>query len=250
MRALVLLLVAAAAAGCGGDDDAGAADRDAGQDAGRDVSLHDVGGPETDPDCHWDCFGFSQCGDGGVVTTWEHAPIPCDEWQGSCPSRVSYQCERGCRVDGERVGPFDSPSDACEEHRPKRAGDPCVDETWCEPTPASYVGTTCDSVVNVYLRCDLDGGVCVNRDPPVVPDWLAPCGLGYDADPSSYSYGRIAAPACSGGWCVYAETPECVLQGCTIVCTVDSDCPMGATCRWGVCKPGLPGFTDCGLSCP
>jgi len=253
MRALVLLVIATAGAGChaGGD---GSWDRDGGGsdalvdwDGAHDVGARDSGGPETDPNCHYDCTGGSACGDGGVVTTWEFAPIPCDEWQG-CRSWVSYQCQRGCRIDGLWGSPYD-PSSACEENRPKRAGDPCVDESWCEPQRATP-GTTCDSVVNVYLRCDFDGGVCVNRDPPVVPDWLAPCGLGYDSDPSSYSYGRAAAPACSGGWCVYVETDECVRQGCTAECIADSDCPMGATCNWGVCKPGPSGLVDCGLSCP
>jgi hypothetical protein len=223
--------------------------RDAGGDAAHDSGPHDAGRPDANASCHHDCFGFSQCGDGGVVTTWAHAPIPCDRWEGVCPSWVSYQCLRGCRIDNQTIGPFGEPSDACEENRPKHAGDRCGRESDCEPQRAAY-GYACDSVVNVYLRCDFASGTCVDRERPIVEDWLAPCGLTRDGGSGGYAAGAIPSSACRGGWCVYVEEDWCVLQGCTIACKADSDCPMGAVCQWAVCKPGPPNLTGCGLSCP
>lgn len=136
----------------------------------------------------------------------------------------------------------------CEENRPKQVGDPCDDESDCEPQVATWEGT---EVTTVYLRCDLEQGTCVSRDPPVVEDWLAACGLELDSQPG-YAYGYMPVAACTGGVCLYLETDECMLQGCTIPCDSDGDCPMGAVCEdgWQVCKPGPPNNIGLSLSCP
>lgn len=230
-------------------------------DTGAEESLD----TDVDPYCHYDCFGFTECND-GVVTTWEHAPVPCDYWEGVCPHYTAATCERGCRSDGEELGAYDDPSSACEENRPKRAGDPCVDESWCLP----QVPTVDDdgTVRNVYLRCDLDTHVCVEADPPVVEDLLAYCGLS-DADlreppsPGHYGWGFASSDVCSGGLCLIMQSEECLLQGCTIACAADHECPPGTVCQtgfrdWsetpgdpvpGVCKPGTWNAVGVGLQC-
>lgn len=204
--------------------------------------------PDADPYCHYDCFGYSACAD-GIVTTWEHEPVPCEYWEGECPHGVSYECERGCRTDVGELGPFDDPRELCEEHRPKRVGDPCVDESGCRPEVATWDAE--GNVANVYLSCDVALGECVTRDPPVVPDWLAPCGLELDGQPG-YAYGVAETELCGGGVCLYVERETCVAQGCTIECAGDGECPPGAVCEpdWGVCKPGPPNRIGVDLVCP
>lgn len=227
----VVVVLLCGAAGCGGRVDAG-------PDAG----------PDADPSCHYDCFGYSACVE-GVVTTWAHTPVPCEHWDGACPRRVTYQCERGCRTNVESIGPFDEPREMCEEHRPKRIGDPCVDESGCRPEVATWDAQ--GVVTNVYLACDVARGVCVARDPPVVPDWLAACGLEPDGQPG-FAYGVAPSALCAAGVCLYVERDTCVAQGCTIPCAGDGDCPPGAVCRpdWAVCKPGPPNAIGIGLVCP
>lgn len=169
----------------------------------------DSGEPDADPYCHYDCFGYNECSD-GVVTTWDHAPVPCEHWEGECPHSESYTCERGCRADGvSATGPFEPPSSMCEEARPKQAGDPCEQETDCDPQVAEYDPAT-GTVTNVYLRCDLDLHMCVEREPTVIEDYLAPCGLVAPLDGPGYSYGFREVDVCSGGLCVYVERDTCV----------------------------------------
>jgi hypothetical protein len=151
----------------------------------------------------------------------------------------------------------------CEEWRPKQVGDPCDVPTDCDP----QVATVADdgTVTNVYLECDLETGACVARDPPVVEDYLAPCGVepSFDGDRTG-AYGFVRTDACSGGVCLIYETETCVTQGCTIRCDSDDDCPMGSVC-WlyapdhtpegpgpdrSVCKPGRPGLIGVDLDCP
>jgi hypothetical protein len=78
----------------------------------------DPGAPDAHPGCHWDCFGYHECAD-GVVTTWDHRPVPCAEWRGDCPHEVSYTCEEGCGVD-RLDEPFSPPELVCAENRTKK----------------------------------------------------------------------------------------------------------------------------------
>ena len=204
-------------------------------------------GPD-DPYCHWDCFGFHECAD-GIVTSWEHTPVPCEYWEGECPHAVTYQCVEGCRIDTDRIDdPSLVPAAMCEENRPKQIGDVCVDETDCRPEVATW--NELGEVTNVYLRCDGDTGRCVAREPPVISDWLAQCGLVPDEYPESYAYGVAEAALCDSGLCLFVERNDCVAQGCTIACTSDGECPPGAVCDWEVCKPGPPNSIGIDISCP
>lgn len=230
---------------CGTPDES----ENAGADASASAADASDAAPDADPYCHYDCFGYHECSD-GVVTSWDHTPVPCEYWEGECPHSVTYECERGCRTDVDSIGPFEDPRDMCEEFRPKQAGDPCTEEAHCEPQVATIDYQT-DTVVNVYLTCDLELGVCVERDPPVVEDYLAQCGLEPPIDGEGYSYGVMNVDTCSGGLCLYVEGDTCVRQGCTIACDSDDDCPMGSVCQsLAYCKPGPPNMVGIDLTCP
>jgi len=197
--------------------------------------------PDADLYCHYDCFGFHEC-ENGVVTSWDHTPIPCDVWAGECPHYKSYFCERGCRMDVSSIEPFEEPRAMCEENRPKQIGDSCAEPSQCDPQVATieYVDGV-PVVTNVYLECDLALGECVEREPPVVVDYLALCGLEAPLDGPGLSYGVRDSAICSGGLCIYVEQESCVRQGCTISCDSDDDCPMGFVCNGNsYCKPGPP----------
>jgi hypothetical protein len=131
----------------------------------------------------------------------------------------------------------------CEEVRPKKAGDACMTEEDCLPTPA--LPDAQGNLVNTYLTCD--GTTCVNRPPPEVPDYLAACGEGLFDEVEPGEYGIVAAPECEGGLCLYYRRSDaaCVDQGCTLRCAADQDCPNGSACVdfdevSGACKPGGP----------
>jgi len=237
-RIRIVAMVAMVAMACSLREDSGpGSPPDGGSDAPSDA----------DPSCHWDCFGLHECHD-GVVTTMRHGPVPCEHWQGVCPRRESFRCERGCRTDVTYLYPGAEAREMCEEHRPKQVGDPCRDDSECRPEVATWDAQ--GNVTNVYLRCDVAAGTCVAREPPVVADWLAPCGLVPDDSPG-FAYGVTASAACSGGLCAFLETETCVKQGCTIPCSTDGQCPVGAVCEEGTyCKPGPPNLIGVGLSCP
>jgi hypothetical protein len=218
-------------------------------------------GPDVDPNCHYDCFGYHECKD-GVVTTFAHIPVPCAFWTGSCPIDGSFECVKGCRIDGvTQVDYFDDPSTLCQESAPKHAGDPCIEPADCLPTPAEVVD---GKVINTYLACYGVAGTCVAVEPPSVPDWLAPCGTDLSGLPSG-AYGYVTAPACSGGVCLIApDEAGCFAQGCTKHCEHDWDCPPGSVCEDGlkdwlppatswvvlVCKPGPHNLIGVDLACP
>jgi hypothetical protein len=157
-----------------------------------------------------------------------HAPIPCSQYEGSCPVVTAYTCEKGCRRDVARIDSSRALApDMCEENRPKRAGDPCADERDCRPQIADVPWD--GPITHVYLRCDLDAGRCVDRPPPPpIPDFLESCGIGVD-DPARF--GLHESTACGSGWCyVDGATQACVYQGCTAPCADDGDCPPGTLC--------------------
>lgn len=194
--------------------------------------------PEQDDTCHVDCFGSVECHD-GIVTAWANTPVPCDQWTGECPHHDSEPCERGCRVDTEAIySSYEDPSVMCEENRPKQVGDPCVDDSYCDPQVATWDED--GNIINVYLQCDTEAGVCIEREPTVIEDWLGSCGLKVDQVPLGFSV--VKADGCSGGLCIYSRPTEldCLAQGCTAPCDSDDDCPLGATCGdyRGVCVPG------------
>lgn len=203
--------------------------------------------------CYFECFEQYTCAD-GVATEFPSASrlVDCSAPLGTCPQGLQVACARGCRADLQ--GPYfphgydDTPAIMCEENRPKQVGDPCVDESGCRPEVATWDAQ--DVVTNVYLRCDVGAGRCVVRDPPVVPDWLAHCGLVDDGQPGD-AFGAKPTTACAGGWCLYEETSTCVKQGCTITCTSDGECPPGAVCQdHQICKPGPPNSIGVDLTCP
>jgi hypothetical protein len=206
--------------------------------------------PEADPYCHYDCFGWAECVN-GLATRYMHTPVKCEHWTGKCPIAEVYPCERGCRIDmTQSFEPAMSARQMCEEFRPKQVGDPCTDESYCEPQVATWDSE--GKVTNTYLQCDIDAGTCIAKEPPQVADWLAECGLAGDGEPG-FAFGVVVTDACSGGLCMFVESAACVLQGCTISCDSDDDCPPGAVCEAEVhsyCKPGPPNQMGVDLNCP
>src|SRR5689334_12487224 len=51
---------------------------------------------DSDPYCHYDCFGSVSC-TGNEVRYQLHAPVPCAHWTGECPYTI-YTCTDGCDV--------------------------------------------------------------------------------------------------------------------------------------------------------
>jgi hypothetical protein len=228
--------------------------------ASLDVLVDMAPDPWSDPNCHWDCHGGSKCED-GVVTAYANMPVPCTDWKGDCPIAYTYECKKGCRTDGvtEFLGNEDATT-LCRENAPKYVGAPCAEANDCLPFLTEIVD---GKVVRTYLACDAISGKCVAVDPPVVPDWLAPCGMDLSALPPD-AYGYVSSPACGTGFCLVAfDDAGCVRQGCTATCENDWDCPQGAVCEGGfkewpqatswvvrLCKPGPHGVIGMELACP
>jgi len=197
-----------------------------------------------------ECWTSASCSE-GVVTLYVPSCV-CGE-----PTRVienAYQCERGCRTD-DYFG-FDGPArEACEEWRPKEVDDPCTSRRDCVP-----------SAHGTYLDCDLDSDRCVDVEPPVVPDYLAQCGVtGDDVKlPDDWFYGFVPSQGCDSGLCLVAGRGTCVAQGCTIACEFNQDCPVDSVCTprrdWSpfklrfeertVCVYEPRDFVGDGLECP
>lgn len=222
------------------------------------------GGEDVDPYCHYDCFGYLTCAE-GIVTLYNHVAVPCEYWTGGCPHEVVYTCEKFCSSSVEQ-DPYTEPSRLCEEGRPKKVGDPCEAEADCEPQIPER--NPDGSIMNIYLQCDLEMHLCVERPAPVVADWLATCDLSHPfGSEDRFEFGYVRSAACDSGLCIMAEEETCVRQGCTTECDRDSDCPMGAVCQFalqdwstshsdevevieGVCKPGPYNQIGVGLECP
>jgi len=78
---------------------------------GADNEPSDAALPDADPACHVDCFGYTACED-RIVEQFEGRPIPCDEFEGSCPApEVIHECERECAV--SELGPLADPEELC-----------------------------------------------------------------------------------------------------------------------------------------
>ena len=147
----------------------------------------------------------------------------------------------------------------CRENYPKQPGDQCEEEADCHPTVAVPV----DGGVNqTYLRCDVERRMCVEADAPELKDWLGRCDPDLMSQMQRGAYGAIADPSCSGSLCAYlaAHGEDCVQQGCTMLCSVDEECPQGAVCQNnsacpapgepnGYCKPGARNSIGVGLAC-
>jgi hypothetical protein len=238
-------ILLAATMACSGSD---AGSPDGGGDGNVDADV------DADPNCHIDCFGHAECRD-GVATSYYHAPVPCDRWQGHCPIMDTYQCVEGCRTDVAQIDVVDLEARImCEEHRPKRVGDPCADESDCRPQVAD-VPWDGGPITHVYLRCDIDAGRCVTRPPPLIPDWLASCGIALGDEIRDRIH---ETTACAGGVCaIGGSSPSCVEQGCTARCADDGDCPPGSLCSAAdhlsaprACTPSRDRLLGNGLSCP
>jgi len=258
-RPFTLVLLLPSACGTrepgGGDDEPGLPD--AAPDAYR---------PDSDPGCHWDCFGYTECS-GGRVIEWAHVPVPCEYWTGECPNRVLHECAGGCVVDGARYDPseyptwrgIDDPTFFCAETPSRRAGDSCDDDFDCLPNRA--VSQADGTVATIYLACDVAAGRCIETAPPAVSDWLTPCPASVaeyrGTGRAGYDYG-----ACSQDLCLFSDDAAagCVRSGCTLACRGDHECPAGSLCTddvpsWAfdgglaVCKPPPAGDPGAGLSC-
>ena len=221
---VVALLVAF---GCGSESVPIPEPRDAGStvppDAGRPVD-----------DCHTDCFGFLECGDGEVSGGWTRV-VPGCEWPLDATCRTEfYSCAEGCRLDGRlslRSPVFEPPLVLlCEESRPRaELGDACASDDDCRATAVWRPGSRPE---HTYLRCG-DAGACGEREPPSDPDFMTPCTPPYERA------GAFEDEACSGGWCWVRTDDGCADRyraGCTVACTDDWECPPTARCdELGVC---------------
>lgn len=206
----------------------------------------------------------------GQAIVWEHAPIPCEYWEGECPWHVELTCQDGCGIEAI-YDPWVDPRQVCAESQPGGIGDACTSDADCRaPLTEERAG---DVVRVYYVGCDEAVGRCVEVAPPVLPGYLGPC----DLEPGHNRIGFAEAPACPGGLCLVAWDVEngCEQQGCTAACEVDQQCPEGSRCVHGKrdwtpgsdWTPGTPGGTavcrkgpldkvltdhrvDRGLTCP
>jgi hypothetical protein len=150
------------------------------------------------------------------------------------PPSVRYRCKKGCRKDchGEFENRYDYRA-YCEENRPKKAGDPCEDESDCLPI-TSHIDITYQKqlVIHGYLRCDKALGKCVNTPPPPQKDFMQPCGSALKYDEYKGKRGYFTTSSCQDGVC-YAfglEEDQCVYQGCTRYCKDHHECPQDSLC--------------------
>jgi hypothetical protein len=186
--------------GSSGGGDAEAEDAEAGDAS---LELEDPSSPDRDaglepdetsvPDygysgCHHDCWGgYLFCRDGETRLVGTGA-VPCEVWEGECPSSVVYECEEGCRADHD---PYYADED---NYYYNPYGDPLEEAaagidfgyrvvidgevTGVNPMPASAGG--CDvpgaSGLTVLERvfgdeqswCICDTGLCGGDDPSLV----------------------------------------------------------------------------------
>lgn len=208
--------------------------------------------------CHHDCFGSAVC-ENGQVTVYEHTPIACGDWTGSCPSAIEYQCKQGCAIK-QIHDPWIDPKKLCVEEQPNKVGDPCESDEQCKPPDTTYSEQR-EPIVS-YLFCDTQQGTCQEGEPPVIEGYLEECQIENTGRPFG-AFGAIEGPNCPGDIClIYGDrTNNCIAQACTQTCTKDQDCPQGSTCTtgpWhgerskqptGYCKPGPPNLIGVGFSC-
>ncbi len=216
--------------------------------------------------CHKDCWYGLSCR-GGAVFERRLTAVPCDQ---PCPEgRNIGNCRLGCGPP-EQINKIDvdrCPLALCRDQLPKRPGDACISDDECGPTRAEPAGQTetpdggsdalpdANGLRQIYLRCDIYTRACVERQAPMLADWLGPCDAALLAAQASDITGHIPDPSCSGGVCVVAEAHQglsdwtCRPQGCSLRCSGDDECPQGAFCKNpggrrcprdldGVCMPG------------
>ena len=189
--------------------------------------------------CFCTCPHFEGCEEGKVYWT-----LPAETECGSktpeiykChPPPFRYTCKKGCRKDCyDKLKPTarDGYGVYCEENRPKRAGDPCEDESDCLPI-TSHIDVTYQKqlVIHGYLRCDKTLGKCVNTSPPPQKDFMQPCGGALKYEDYEGKRGYFTTSFCQDGVC-YAfglKEDQCVYQGCTRYCKDHHECPQDSLC--------------------
>lgn len=250
-----LALIASCAAACDSLADSRAASIDS-TDAGVDATEAAVADQNAeakgcDPSCHWDCMGGASCTNGKVWMNG-YGTRPCcgfgawDPDSGSPPCGVwSFQCASGmCGTPDPRyaaclsglgaksacqnVSQCEHITLSCAEGLPKAIGEACDGDEDCRPAA--------DGISR--LRCDktLQPPACVEDSRPPAPgNYGADCGFTLLAQPNGWSLtGEMAvnSGAC-GGLCQVLKTDKCILQGCTVPCVFDEDCPEGSVCLCG-----------------
>jgi hypothetical protein len=211
--------------------------------------------PSKDPNCHWDCFGATECRDGKAIA-WANTAVPCSRWTGECP-RVEVTCAGGCALE-LRNDYARSPLQTAEELR-----------VLCAETPVVEVGARCtavgclpirattaddDTATLSYLACEPATGTCAIADPPMIDGYLTGC-------PQDTVYLALAqaegitlasrSPFFDLQWCLVARSDTgAIRHGLTTSCYGDWDCPAGSTCdtffdpvddvasHIPVCRPG------------
>lgn len=190
-----------------------------------------------DPSCHWDCFGSTTCSSGKVVRT-AFAAVPCDKWTGSCPLDSTYSCKSGCGVPPKNPNTYMPLAAWCSETA-KLPGVQCKTDGDCSPVqqPPGLPG----DATPVTMSCVVDELTCGASSAPVVPDFMAPCGIEAFAvgRSANYTAGQVVTPACSGGVCMVVALAKplrglspCLRQGCTVPCKTAWDCPAGSVCKY------------------
>jgi hypothetical protein len=150
------------------------------------------------------------------------------------PPPFRYICKKGCRKDchGElQPTARDNYGVYCEENRPKKAGDPCEDESDCLPI-TTHLNIEQRIVVHGYLRCDKTLKKCVNTPAPKLSDFMKSCNLNLQYQDYEGKTGYLRTPSCQEGICfIFGDKSDmCVYQGCTRICKDHHECPQGHMC--------------------
>lgn len=211
---------------------------DAGADASSDRGVPDAidAQPFNEIGCHTDCFGGRSCSMGMVRDMIPEA-IPCSARK-SCQFKLIYTCKQGCNPYPQQISVYTDPASFCAEY-PKFPGDRCSSDADCQPVSPPPGATTTDAT----LTCHLGLQACVSGAQPILPDYLASCGLAEDtfaASKWSSSAGFAAMGGCSAQTCLIsfanpaAGSPNkpCLLQGCSAPCETGWNCPQGARCTY------------------
>jgi hypothetical protein len=269
----VILIFACIASALGSVGGAGCKDGGASPDSGPsdgrvdrpiwDLGPYDAGtdavdGRKCDPNCHWDCFdNGTVCSKGKVYYYGSGAEWCCtysDPWPYNGPEctdgMVQHSCLVGCRkftdVDkryqhclapSQKYGHY--PKDFahllklhCSHIEPVKPGTTCALDEDCRPAAPGVE----------RLACDWETQTCVAIEKKAAPSYLGQdCGLSASSGTSKYTV-DVAATGKSCTLChvVWDAKQQCLLQGCTVACKYDDDCPQGMVC---LCARSATGST-------